>query len=515
MKADLIITDGNILTMNLLQPHAEALAIRDGRIIAIGKNDDIKSLASTETLLIDAKKNTVLPGFFDVHTHFTGTGLNATAVDLTNVTSQAQLLNELQTKHNQIPSDTWLRGFGYDETKFSENAMPDQEVINRIFPDRPVFLSRVDAHSCFLNKVAFQLLNIEETTEGVIKEDGSFTGVLRAKANSIGRKKLNDELMSDEIRYEALQYSSKIALKAGVTTVHALEGGSLFSDEDVKALLRYQDKLDVQTVIYHQVPDVSLVKGEGLNRIGGCITVDGSLGSHTAALLEPYSDMKSSTGILYLTQKEIDDFVMEAHINNMQIAMHTIGDAAIESLLSAYEKALAKYPKNNHRHRFEHFSVPTYDQILRAKALDIYISVQPSFVYYAKQSPMILDRLGNERCKRAYPFRLILDAGLKVAGGSDSDITPISPLLGIYSCLSHFNPIQNLSLYEAIKLFTRDAAYFAFEEKDKGTLEIGKQGDVVILKGDIEQTNIKDIKDMKIEKTIVKGKVVYEYNEIN
>lgn len=512
MKADLIITDGNIMTMDLLQPHAEALAIKEGRIIAIGKNDDIKTLASNETLVINAEKNTVLPGFFDVHTHFTGTGLNAAAVDLTNVTSHAQLLSMLQAKNNQIPSNTWLRGFGYDETKFTENSMPSQEVINRIFPERPVFLSRVDAHSCFLNKAAFQLLNIEDTIEGVIKEDGIFTGVLRAKANSIARKKLNDELMSDEIRYEALKYSSKIALKAGVTTVHALEGGSLFSDEDVKALLRYQDKLDVQTVIYHQVPDVNLVKSEGLNRIGGCITVDGSLGSHTAALLEPYSDMNSSNGVLYLTQKEIDDFVMEAHINNMQIAMHTIGDAAIESLLSAYEKALTKHPRNNHRHRFEHFSVPAYEQIIRAKALDAYISVQPSFVYYARQSPMINDRLGSERCKRAYPFRLILDAGLKVAGGSDSDITPISPLLGIYSCLTHFNPIQNLSLYEAIKLFTRDASYFAFEEKDKGTLEVGKQGDAVILRGNIEHTNIEDIRYMEVEKTIVKGKVVYEYS---
>ena len=512
MKAELIIINGNILTMNLLQPYAEALAIKGGRIIAIGKNEEIKTFASNETLLIDAERNTVLPGFFDVHTHFTGTGLNATAVDLTNVKSHAQLLSELQAKHEKIPPNIWLRGFGYNETKFTENALPNQEVINRTFWDRPVFLSRVDAHSCFLNNVAFQLLNIEDTIEGVIKEDGIFTGVLRAKANSIARKKLNDKLMSDEMRYEALQYSSKVALKAGVTTVHALEGGSLFSDEDVKVLLKYQNKLDVQTVIYHQNPDVELIKSEGFSRIGGCITVDGSLGSHTAALVDPYSDLPNSKGILYFTQKEIDDFVMEAHTNNMQIAMHTIGDAAIECLLSAYEKVLTKYPRNNHRHRFEHFSVPTYNQILRAKALETYISVQPSFVYYAKQSTMIVDRLGYERVKRVYPFRTILSAGLKMAGGSDSDITPISPLLGIYSSLSHFNPIQNLSLYEAIKLFTYDAAYFAFEEKDKGTLEIGKQGDVVILKGDIEHINIEDIKDMKVLKTIVKGKVVYEYN---
>lgn len=510
MKAELIIRNGTVRTMNRLQPFAQALAIGKGKLIAVGSNEEIMAFATTDTRVIDACGNSVLPGFFDVHTHFTGTGLNATAVDLTDVTSHDELFSALRAKNEALPPGVCLRGFGYNETKFAEKELPPQEALDKMFGERPVFLIRVDAHSCYLNQAAFRLLDIREDLEGVIKEGGVFTGVLRAKANSVARKKLNEQLMTDEMRYEALRYSSDIAVKVGVTTVHALEGGSLFADEDVKALLKYQDRLDVQTVVYHQNPDVDLVKSEGLCRIGGCITVDGSLGSHTAALLEPYSDAPDSQGILYYSQKEIDDVVMEAHTSGMQIAMHTIGDAAIERLLTAYEKALAKHPRSDHRHRFEHFSVPTYEQMQRAKAIGAYISVQPSFVYYAKQSSMTLDRLGPDRIRRLYPFADLLNAGLMLAGGSDSDITPISPLLGIHACLSHFDPIQNLSLYEALKLFTSHAAYFAFEEKDKGTLEVGKQGDVVILQGNIEQASVQEIKDMKVQNTIVKGKVVYE-----
>ncbi|KUO69989.1 MAG: hypothetical protein APF77_20985 [Clostridia bacterium BRH_c25] len=508
MKIDTIIINGKVLTMENHQPFAEAIAISDGKIAAIGSDNEIALLAKAETEIIDAGQNTVLPGFIDAHVHFMGTGLDASSVCLTGALNHKELFHRLKAYEAGLKNNAWLRGYGYDETRYAENALPDIDALNAAFPNRPVFLSRIDAHSCFMNDIAFKLLEIKPETEGIICENGRFTGVLRAAANSKARKKMSDELITDEVRKEAMLAGAEIALKEGVTSLHALEGGSLFSDKDMDVMLKYQQELPIRTLLYHQITDVSKVKSEGLPRIGGCITVDGSLGSYTAALLEPYADKPVTSGAPYMTQKDIDDFVMEAHISNMQIAMHTIGDKAIEMLMQAYEKALNKYPRNNHRHRFEHFSVPTYDQIRRAGNMNVCISVQPSFDYLTSYT-MMPARLGKERVKRSYPLRSLIEEGLIIAGGSDSNITPISPLLGIYSSMQHSNPLQRLSLYESIKLFTINAAYLGFEEKVKGSLKIGKLADIVILKGDLLNTSSHEIKDVEILKTIVGGQVKY------
>jgi predicted amidohydrolase YtcJ len=510
LKAELIVINGTVTTMDNLCPFAQAVAIGGGKILVVGSNEEALTFAGTETRVLDAGGNTVLPGFIDSHVHFMGTGLDAASVYLTGAANQTEFMERLSGKARTLKKDAWLRGYGYDETKLAEKCLPTLAELDAAYPDRPVFLSRIDAHSCFLNSVAFRMLGVDENAEGIIRDErGIFTGVLKAASNSAARKTMSEELTTDEMRREAMDYGAKEALKAGVTSIHALEGGSLFSDKDVDVLLRHQGEIPLRTVVYHQIMDVRRVRSEGLPRVGGCITVDGSLGSRTAALLEPYADMPDVSGTPYVTQKEIDDFVMEAHCADMQIAMHTIGDRAIEMLMQAYEKALYKYPRTNHRHRFEHFSVPTYDQIRRAKQLNVCIAVQPSFDYYTSETMMPV-RLGPERVKRSYPLRSLVEEGLVIAGGSDSNITPISPLLGIYSSMTHSQPLQRLSLYESLKLFTINGAYLAFEEREKGTLTPGKLGDAVIVEGDIWKATPLEIKDMKVLYTIVGGKVVFE-----
>lgn len=509
MSMDMVLYNGNIITMENLAPYATALAVKDGKIAAVGNDADIKKLASAETQLVDAGGNTVLPGLIDAHVHFMGTGLDAAAANLMGTQSQAAFMERLHTKEKELKEDAWLRGFGYDETKFAEKALPSMDALSVAFPNRPVFLSRIDAHSCFLNARAYELLGIDPATEGVVMENGRPTGVFRASANSQARKKMSEELTTDEVRREAIHLAANDALKVGVTTLHALEGGSLYSDKDVDVMLKYAHELPIRTLLYHQIPDAKRVKAEGLPRVGGCITVDGSLGSHTAALLEPYADQPATCGTPYMPQQEIDDFVLEAHSLGMQVAMHTIGDKAIEMLMLAYEKALAKIPRQNHRHRFEHFTVPTYDQIGRAARLGVAISVQPSFDYLTSGA-MMPARLGHERLRRSYPFRTLLEEGLLLAGGSDSNITPISPLFGITSCMVHSQPMQRLSLYESLKLFTINAAAIGFEEAEKGSLAPGKYADITIIEGDIWNTPAEDIQHMKVLKTIVGGKIRYE-----
>lgn len=508
MNMDMVLYNGKVITMENLSPYATALAVKDGKIAAVGSDDEMKKLAGAETRLLDAGGNTVLPGLIDAHVHFMGTGLDAASVNLMGAGSQQEFMGRLREKEKTLKEGAWLRGYGYDETKFAEKCLPGVDELDAAFPSRPVFLSRLDAHSCFLNQRAFELLAIDPGIEGVVSENGKRTGVFRAAANSWARKKMSEELTTDEARREAMHLAAQDALKVGVTSLHALEGGSLYSDRDVDVMLQYADELPIRTLLYHQIPDAKRVHAEGLPRVGGCITVDGSLGSYTAALLEPYADKPDTCGTPYMTQQDIDDFVMEAHGLGMQVAMHTIGDRAIEMLMLAYEKALAKHPRQNHRHRFEHFTVPTYDQIARAAKLDVAISVQPSFDYLTS-GVMMPARLGPERLRRGYPFRTLLEAGLLVAGGSDSNITPISPLFGVTSCLVHSQPAQRLALYEALKLFTINAAAIGFEEDVKGSLKAGKYADITIVEGDIWTTLPEEIQHMKVLYTIVGGKIQY------
>lgn len=510
MKAELIIINGKVTTMDNLCPFAQAVAIGGGRILTVGSNEEALRYAEAETHILDACGNTVLPGFIDSHVHFMGTGLDAASVYLTGAGSRAEFMARLAKKAQTIKQGVWLRGYGYDETKFAEKSLPTLAELDAAYPDRPVLLSRIDAHSCFLNSVAFRMLGIHENAEGINRDEhGNFTGVLKAESNAMARKTMAEELTTDEMRREAMDYGAQEAFRAGVTTVHALEGGSLYSDKDVDVLLRHQNEIPLRTVVYHQIMDARRVLNEGLPRVGGCVPADGSLGSYTAALLEPYADRPDTCGVPYVTQKELDDFVMEAHCAGMQIAMHTIGDRAIEMMMQAYEKALYKYPRKNHRHRFEHFSVPTYDQIRRAKQIDVCIAVQPSFDYYTSYTMMPV-RLGPERVKRSYPLRSLIEEGLIIGGGSDSNVTPISPLLGIYSSMAHTQPMQRLSLYESLKLFTINGAYLGFEELEKGTLTPGKLGDVAILQGNIWNATPEEIKEMKVLYTIIGGKVVFE-----
>ncbi len=511
MKVDFAVINGKVNTMNPFQPQASAVAVAKGRIVAVGSDEEIMKLTSVETQVLDAKQNTVLPGFIDTHVHLMMTGQDATAVYLNDATTREAFIGMLKEKEKTLRPGAWLQGAGYDETQFPEKTLPPIEELDAAFPDRPIFVGRVDAHSVCLNTLAFQMLGIDLATEGVeLTEDGRFGGVVRATANSVARQVMSDQLIDNEMRRDFLHAGAMEALKGGVTSLCALEGGTLCNEDDVNAFLKYQDELAIRTILYHQVMDVPKVYEEGFPRIGGCITVDGSMGSRTAAFMEPYADCEGFCGDAYYTQKEIDDFVMEAHSKGMQIAMHTIGDKAIEMLLQAYEKALAKYPRVDHRHRFEHFSVPTYNQMVRAKALGCYIAVQPAFVHYGKMSNMLWDRLGEERVKRSYAFRSLLDMGLPLAGGSDSSVTPISPLLGISAAATHYHPEQNLSIYEGLKLFTSDAAAFTFEEKEKGSIEVGKLGDITIIEGDIWNTKPDDIKDMKILYTIVGGELKYQ-----
>lgn len=500
--------------MNPYQPFAQALAIRNGRIVAVGTDEEIKKVMPPDAEVIDAGGNSVFPGFIDTHVHFMMTGQDAAAVQLGKAKSQWEFMQLLVEKEKTLKPGMWLQGTGYDETQFPEKSLPPIAELDRIFPERPVFIGRMDAHQVCLNTAAFRALGLSANEHGVVTDSkGNFTGIIKDPANGLARTIMSDKLITDEMRREYLHIASQEALKKGTTSLCALEGGTLCNEKDVPVYLKYRDELPVHTYLYHQVMDVDKVIGEGQKSIGGCIVLDGSMGSRTAAFFEDYSDMPGCRGELYYMQKEVDDFVMEAHSKGLQISMHCIGDLAIEVLLQAYEKALAKYPRADHRHRFEHFGVPTWDQVERARRLGCCLAVQPAYVFSDSAEKMHRARIGAERQKRACMLRSLLDKGFVLGGGSDASVTPISPFRGIAAAINHYNPAERISLYEGLKMFTIDAARLTFEEKEKGSLEVGKIGDVAIIEGNIHEMNLADkdaMDSIKFLYTIVEGKIKYQ-----
>ena len=511
---NLVIFNGQINTMNPRQPFAQALAIKNGRIVAVGTDEEIKKIMPPDADTIDAGGNSVFPGFIDTHVHFMMTGQDAAAVQLGKARSRQEFIKMLRQKERELKPGMWLQGTGYDETQFPEKSLPPIEELDSIFPDRAVFLGRMDAHQVCLNTAAFRALGMSAAEHGVITDSkGKFTGIIKDPANGLARTIMSDKLITDEMRKEYLHIAAAEALKKGTTSLCVLEGGTLCNEKDVPVYLKYKDELPVHTYLYHQVMDVDKVISEGQKSIGGCIVLDGSMGSRTAAFFYDYSDMPGCRGELYYTQKEVDDFVMEAHYKGLQISMHCIGDHAIEVLLQAYEKALEKYPREDHRHRFEHFGVPTWNQVERARRLGCCLAVQPAYVFSDSAEKMHSARIGAARQKRACMLRSLLDKGFVLGGGSDASVTPISPFRGIAAAINHYNTAERISLYEGLKMFTIDAARLTFEENEKGSLEVGKLGDVAIIEGNIHEMDLSDkdaMDNIKFLYTIVEGEIKYQ-----
>ena len=300
------------------------------------------------------------------------------------------------------------------------------------------------------------------------------------------------------------------AVSVGLTTVHALEGGSVSEDEAVSEFLGTASGLPLCFVLYYQTMDVEKVTALGLPRIGGCILLDGDVGPRTAALSQPYVDDPDCYGTLYHTQAEIDAFVLEAHRAGLQVALHAVGDAAVEQALNAYEAALTASPREDHRHRIEHCEIIREEQIQRAQRLGVALAIQPPFNHYWPHTEYF-SSVGKERAMSADPVRMLMRPGLLVAGGSDSTVTPLGPLIGVHAAVNHSNPDERVSVQEGMELYTINAARIAFEEGDKGSLEVGKLGDLVILAEHPFDVDPARIKDIPVERTVIGGQTVYEW----
>ena len=456
---------------------------------------------------IDLGGRTVVPGFIDAHSHFFQTGLDKLFVDLAGATTVAEITARIAAARGG--PRTWIFAHSYEEDALTDVPYITRTHLDETFPHQPVWVNRIDYHSAVVNSAALRRLDVPEGIHGLLLDrDGTPNGILRGEAYMHAKPRASRQYPI-ETREKAVRMATEVCLRRGITAVHALEGGQLFGDEGVSTMLKRMDGLPLDVTLFLQEMNIHLTSRLGFEHLGGCILLDGSIGSYTAALDTGYASNPKHRGSLYEKSRDLEQFVEEAHATGIQLAFHAIGPRAIDQVLTAYEKALKKSPRYDHRHRIEHFEMATDDQIARAQDLGVVPSMQPAFEHFwGGPSGMYASRLG-ERWRSTNRLRTILDRGMRIPGGSDSNVTPPDPLLGMHAAVNMPNDEQRITVAEALRMVTIDAAWAAFDERLRGSISPGKEANFVVLDADPFTVPSDAIKDIGVIETWYCGKRVF------
>jgi hypothetical protein len=517
-ELDLVIR-GNVITMVNSRSRAEAIGVKGEKIVSVGTVNEIQVGIGKGTKVLDLKGKAVLPGFIDTHTHLLATGRARAGIDLSTVKSIDETLAKIKQRAKTTPTGKWILGWEFNRLMVSEKRFPDIKELDAISLEHPIFIQHYDTHFLMLNSLAFKQLCLSVKVAGVVKyENEEPTGLIEDPASTGLWYKIVG-LADDDECLEALTTVTQESLKVGITTIHTKE-----NLHDVGLILKNQERLPVRLKIllfFHPLREEDIDKvlkaGLPIDKICVATYADGSIEGRTAALYEPYTDEPATLGMLYYSDDEMFRFVEKAHKAGLQISIHAESDRSIEQALWAYEKVLGKYPRKNHRHRIEHFEVPTVRQIRRVARLGVALAMQPMFITICEGPNLDYYRslLGEERVKRTHPFRDIMNEEILVSGGSDTPVTVMNPLGGIHACVNHPIREQRIDVYEAVEMFTVNGAKIGFEEDIKGSIEVDKLADFVVLSDDPFLVPKEKIGNIKVEMTIVAGKVVYQMGRKN
>ena len=529
----LVLINGKVATMDKNNPWAEAVAINGEKIIKVGKNEDIKSLISDKTKIIDLNDRLAIPGFNDAHLHFVSGGLSLLRVNLQGCTTLDEIKSRIRAKIDELPEGAWIIGRGWDHTLFNKGVWPDKSMLDEIAPNNPVFLRRVDGHSVWVNSLALKAAGItKETTNplgGEIVRDahaGEPTGILTENAIDLVDKVIPEP--SKEELTLAIRKALEEARKYGVTSIQ--DNSNLGVIDIYKELLKngeltvrvsewlpfdWINEMKKLDNIRKKFPKHSNMLRPGL--LKGF--ADGSMGSSTAYFFEPYSDDSTNYGIPLYTQEELTELVVKADKAGYQMGIHAIGDKANHMVLNAYEQSIKLNGKRDSRHRIEHAQVLRSEDIKRFYKLGVIASMQPT--HCIDDMRWAESRIGHERCVGAYAWGSFLDCEAKLAFGTDWPVEPLNPMLGLYSAVTRQSiekglpvggwfPEQRLTVEETVRAYTLEAAYAEFQETIKGSIEPGKLADIVILSDDIFTIPPKEILNTRVVMTILGGKIIYE-----
>ena len=472
----------------------------DGKIAAVERHTTEDYWPTAEVIEIGGRS--LIPGLIDSHFHLLSTGLQLVFEDLSGSTTIEEALERLSAAGENFDAE-WLMAGQLNEELFTNPRLPTLADLDRLFPGRPVFVEHRSLHFALCNSVALSRLGLG---------DRCINGQIHGTQLSRARQQVL-EFQGAHFVARALRAASQQAAERGATTLHVMEGGQMFGDFSVDILQEVRDTLATDTVLYWCGTDVAYAKERGFDRVGGDVAIDGTFGSRTAALGEPYTDDASTCGTLHLQQEAVSTFFTAATRAGMQPGLHAIGTRAIEIGLDAIEHA-RNANGNNPRYRLEHCGEITARQIERAAALGVSVSTQPVFTYLRGQPGGVYEqRLGTQRNQAVYPLRRLLDGGVRVAGGSDAPVAPNDSLLGLESCVNATYEAQRVDLLEALRVFTSDAAWCAGEENLKGDIAAGMRADLVVLNGDLVDRAPNRIHDIGISFVMRGGEIVYKHAE--
>lgn len=513
MEFDRIFYNANIISMDGEEHVYERMGIKDGKITMLARKGDPWGTEERSCPAAhDMRGKTILPGLSDCHVHVINTGILKNSVLLDDCETLADVLDKLEERCAKEPGDGWVFGSCFLAQNVKEQRYPTSRELDQISHGHKVMVFAATMHGCALSSRGDAIAAVPETLPGVVKEGGERTGVyLSDESVFVANRNVFSSFSDDEI-WNLIKSCADYAITKGVTSIHGLFGQFVEQDRDVDLVLERGGSLPLDMTVFHQTWDPGFAASKGLPRVGGCLTLDGAAFEYTMANFEPYQDQPQLRGVLYHNDQKVYDFVSEAHRRNMQCTMHAVGERAIDQLLYTYHRVFLEQGRKELRHRIEHFCLPTDRQIEMAKELGLILSMQPGFSYlWDGEQGQFAQLLGRERADRIDPFKKITEKGIMVVSGSDNPVTDIDPLLYIASCTKGYNPVRNVPLTEAIKMCTINAAYSIGKEKEKGSLEIGKDADFVVIEENPYETE--DLYGMKALCTVKGGKTVYRAGE--
>ena len=510
----------------------EAFVVKDGKFAFCGSSEEAAAAADE---VIDLKGANVLPGLIDSHHHLYAYACILGSLTLDHVKSMQELKDTLREYSKHVPKGEWIFGFGFENEAFTDDKrLPTKEILDEACPDHPVLINRWCMHFFSANSLALKAAGIDRDfvpeVEGTVifGEDGEPTGVLSDSSAQKVSDLVPPSFSTIEKRMDAVENAIKKLNEKGLTGVHPVQGRhvDLMEYMNVYQELDLEGRLNIRVYLgYDELPNMDLRSGLGdeMVKYGYYkLFLDGAFGGHTAAMIEPYSDDPGNTGVLNYTQEELNDLICEAGRRHLQTGVHVIGDKAGEMLITAIETAKDKgFLSEDARFRMIHLQLLNEDMIARVKKLPVVVDTQPVFIHTDMR--WIEDRVGEERMKYMNPWKRLIDEGMILTAGSDSPGADFDPWLGMFAAVnrtsadgfpeggSHME--HALSVYEALCMYTKNAAYASFEEDIKGSIREGKLADFIIVDRDIFKCPATELKDVKVLSTFLGGRNVFEADE--
>lgn len=529
-NGNLILTNGRVMTGNYQQSNATAVAMINGRIAAVGSDEDVLARRSSGARVVDLAGRTIAPGLNDAHCHPLYLGLSLTEIDASTPPNRTigDIVARVSERVSQTPEGQWISARGYDQARLDDQRHPSRYDLDPVSPAHPVIVVRACGHICAVNSKALQLAGITADTEdpagGTIDRDehGEPTGVLREAAQNLVRNII--PAPTPQRCREALQLAGEQFLSQGVTSV--AEAGV----RDSTHMLAYEDlaasgSLPVRTYLMMMIDEtlepleklgIKTGFGDEWLRIGPAkLFLDGSIGGRTARMSAPYEGESDNVGLWMYEPAEIQEKMLRAHKAGFQLCAHAIGDAAISLLLDIYEEALDRYPREDSRHRIEHCSIIDLDMVHRIKKLGAVPIPGTSFLYYFNNA--YIQNLGWDRIRYAYGMNTFYEHGIVAAASTDAPVVNTNPAIGLQTMMNRKSEEgtvmwgeESVPLVEALRAYTFNGAYASFEEDIKGTLTSGMLADAVVFDRDLGELEADEIGTVQADLTIVDGHIVYE-----